>query len=325
MHRILKQVTWYRVIIGAILLCVQGTLAQQSPSEVLHAIRARQTIVIGMESNSPPMNYVNAQNQRDGFDYKLAQELAKQMGIPNIEVKEADYEVLPELLRTGQIDMIMGGYVPDPSIDGVEWSQGYLQFGLCLIVRTSSAITKVKHLQGKTVAIYNDPAAEEWVLEHIPNVNIQKYSGDSGWFEAVENGEADALIYDYPFAVVEIKNYPRTKIVAFNLNQTHYAIGLPAKNFDLVDAVNDALTKILAADVYRNLVNTYLAYQSDQFTKVEAAAGQSTYTVKSGDTLLKIAQQQLGSSKKWGDIWKLNQDRIPNPDLIRPGYALVMP
>ena len=77
-----------------------------------------------------------------------------------------------------------------------------------------------KETAGKTVAIYDDPAAERWVTQHIPGARVRKFSGDAGWFEALERREADALIYDYPFAAEEIKRHPRTKIVQFNLNQS---------------------------------------------------------------------------------------------------------
>ena len=125
---------------------------------------------------------------------------------------EADYEDLPDRLRAGEIDLIMAGYVPDPSIDGVVWSNGYLDFGLCLIVHEGMAATyrSVRDLAGKRIAIYDDPAAERWVQQNIPGARISKFSGDDGWFEAVEKDQADALIYDYPFAAEEIKAHPQT-------------------------------------------------------------------------------------------------------------------
>ncbi|ANF95978.1 LysM peptidoglycan-binding domain-containing protein [Paenibacillus bovis] len=51
-----------------------------------------------------------------------------------------------------------------------------------------------------------------------------------------------------------------------------------------------------------------------------------TYTVKSGDSLFKIAKLQLGDSAKWNAIYKLNTKTIGNnPNNIRPGQKLVMP
>ena len=114
-----------------------------------------------------------------------------------------------------------------------------LMGGAALGVQPS--ITKPADLAGKTIAIYDDPAAERWVRDNIPRATIRKFSGDDGWFEAVEKGQAAALIYDYPFAVEEVKPFPRLKIVKLNLNASQYAVGVPVRNDDLLDAVNEAL------------------------------------------------------------------------------------
>lgn len=51
-----------------------------------------------------------------------------------------------------------------------------------------------------------------------------------------------------------------------------------------------------------------------------------TYTVKSGDTLSKIAKLELGSSSKWKDIYNLNKAAIgSDPNLIKSGQRLVLP
>jgi nucleoid-associated protein YgaU len=49
------------------------------------------------------------------------------------------------------------------------------------------------------------------------------------------------------------------------------------------------------------------------------------YTVQSGDSLSKIAQQQYGDGKKWRAIFEANRDQISNPDLIHPGQVLKIP
>ena len=49
------------------------------------------------------------------------------------------------------------------------------------------------------------------------------------------------------------------------------------------------------------------------------------YTVQSGDSLSKIAQQQYGDGKKWKAIFEANRDQISNPDLIHPGQVLTIP
>lgn len=56
------------------------------------------------------------------------------------------------------------------------------------------------------------------------------------------------------------------------------------------------------------------------------AASGGTYTVKSGDYLWKIAQQQLGDASRWKEIYDLNKGVIgSNPNLLYPGEKLRMP
>jgi LysM repeat protein len=49
------------------------------------------------------------------------------------------------------------------------------------------------------------------------------------------------------------------------------------------------------------------------------------YTVKSGDTLSKIAKEFYGDAMKYGDIFQANTPMLENPDLIYPGQVLRIP
>jgi nucleoid-associated protein YgaU len=57
----------------------------------------------------------------------------------------------------------------------------------------------------------------------------------------------------------------------------------------------------------------------------QAATGGTTYTVKSGDSLSKIAKHVYGDADKWHRIDDANRDKIKNPDLIHPGQEFTIP
>lgn len=67
--------------------------------------------------------------------------------------------------------------------------------------------------------------------------------------------------------------------------------------------------------------------------EVAAAAGSEagvkkegrTYTVESGDTLWKIAENMYGSGNKYMKIFEANTSILKNPDKIFPGQKLVIP
>lgn len=49
------------------------------------------------------------------------------------------------------------------------------------------------------------------------------------------------------------------------------------------------------------------------------------HTVKSGETLGKIAIQYYGKAAKYQDIFKANSDILKNPDVIHPDQELIIP
>jgi nucleoid-associated protein YgaU len=62
--------------------------------------------------------------------------------------------------------------------------------------------------------------------------------------------------------------------------------------------------------------------------KPVATGGQGTtktYTVKPGDTLSKIAKEQLGDANAYDEIFNANRDQLSDPDKIKPGQVLKIP
>ena len=56
-----------------------------------------------------------------------------------------------------------------------------------------------------------------------------------------------------------------------------------------------------------------------------AASKGRTYTVKSGDTLSKIAKEHLGDANAYMKIFNANKDQLTDPDKIKPGQVLNIP
>ncbi|HET9064946.1 MAG TPA: peptidoglycan-binding protein LysM [Gemmatimonadales bacterium] len=63
----------------------------------------------------------------------------------------------------------------------------------------------------------------------------------------------------------------------------------------------------------------------DQLEVVTPAPEAVFYTVKSGDTLSKIAKSQLGDAGKYPAIFEANRPMLENPDKIYPGQVLRIP
>lgn len=86
-----------------------------------------------------------------------------------------------------------------------------------------------------------------------------------------------------------------------------------------------------------NAIKTVATYQAEIVADIkviappagsaprQAAPAARTYTVKSGDTLSKIAKSELGDAQAYGRIFEANRDQLSDPDKIRPGQVLKIP
>ena len=96
---------------------------------------------------------------------------------------------------------------------------------------------------------------------------------------------------------------------------------------------NEVWNQIKAADpTYSDLtaditVDTSLPQPQTQAAAASAGGASSTrtYTVKSGDTLSKIAKEYYGDANAYNRIFEANQDKLQSPDKIQVGQQLTIP
>lgn len=80
-----------------------------------------------------------------------------------------------------------------------------------------------------------------------------------------------------------------------------------------------------------NAIKTIPTWQNDIVADIKVTGGgapaqaERTYTVKSGDTLSKIANEHLGDANAYMKIFNANRDQLTDPDRIRPGQVLKIP
>jgi len=77
-------------------------------------------------------------------------------------------------------------------------------------------------------------------------------------------------------------------------------------------------------------IKTVPDWRNDIIADIKVAPGAagkaaSTYTVKAGDTLSKIAKEHLGDANAYMAIFEANKDQLTDPDKIKPGQVLKLP
>jgi ABC-type amino acid transport substrate-binding protein len=311
------------VSLAALVLALGLPLAVRADDSLQRVIEGG-ALRVGAEPGTPPMLFKGESGKYDGFDWAIANAVARRIGVDGVVIVPGKYSELPGRLIEGKFDVIISGYTADPSIPGVDWSDSYLDYGLCLVVRKGSPIRGIEDLRDKVVGIFNDPAAEDDVKALVKGYReIQKF--EDGYFDLLDQGKLDAFIYDFPYAQEEIKDHGgRLEIVQFNLTQSTYNVGVRRGATSLLKMVNSAVRELRNADEYGRIVRKYLGGTGPAPVK-EVKPGQVVHVVAPGDTLSGIAKRKLGAMLRWPEIWELNRNRIANPNLIEVGWELVLP
>jgi len=107
---------------------------------------------------------------------------------------------------------------------------------------------------------------------------------------------------------------------------------LEVKNGDVKEEggklhIKGTTTYQLEKNLLWDKIKTYSNWENEIMAdiKVEKTDIFGIYTVKSGDTLSKIAKQLFGNANRYMEIFNLNKDILKNPDLIQVGQKLKLP
>jgi polar amino acid transport system substrate-binding protein len=310
--------------------------ADASGGPTLRAIRARGSLRVGMDTGeppwtgTPPMYFRNEAGDHDGFDYVLATQIARSLGVPKVDIVHAKYGDLPAALTAADsnVDLLISGYSPTDEA-GITWSVPYLEYGLCLVVPKKSKVKSVADLFGKPVGIFDDDAAAADV-NHLVKGYTEVVRLEDGYWDQLLEGRFAGFIYDYPYAVAEIATFYKQnphkagafRIAQYNLTDSTYAVGVREGEPDLLGAVNAAITAWRASPDYEAAIRQYL---SGGLPVDAPADAKHVHVVVTGESLSLIAKGELGSVEDWPKLWELNKERFPNPNLINVGDSVVLP
>jgi nucleoid-associated protein YgaU len=83
----------------------------------------------------------------------------------------------------------------------------------------------------------------------------------------------------------------------------------------------------LGKDELWNAIKKHSGWESEIAADINVASTDihGVYTVKSGDTLSKIAKYIYGDANAYPKIFEANRDVLKSPDLIQPGQQLKLP
>ncbi|MFD2923022.1 glutamine ABC transporter substrate-binding protein [Halobacillus naozhouensis] len=188
-----------------------------------------------------------------GFDIELIKAIADEAGF-EIELAPTNFDGIIPGLQTGKFDIAIAGIgITEERAKKIDYSDPYYESGLRIgVPKDNTSIKSLEDLEGKTIATRLGSTSAAFIKENIKGATPNEYQQMSQVYLAVENGSADAVLYDAPNVAYYVKTEgsDKLKMVGELYKAEQYGIAISKGQEDLVKAINDALATLKENGTY---------------------------------------------------------------------------
>lgn len=221
----------------------------------LSACGSEKTLKIGVNDSYRPFGYTENGKQK-GFEIDLWQAIAKKAKIRYQLQPMNSAEILSKLGQRHLDAGIAGITVKEGRKKSVDFSTSYLHTGQRLAVRKNDTKTGgIADMRDKVIATKLGTTGYEYASRVQGVKKIIAFSNFEDALKSLENGEADALIYDKPGVEFYSNLAPlarNIRPVGDKLTEEHYAIAFP-KGSRQLGRVNNALRELVKTGEFERI------------------------------------------------------------------------
>lgn len=259
-----RQRGWACALLAALALGVSPQVSAQSEDDLLDSVEAAGVVRVALTLASPPWSFLDAQNQPAGYDVDVANELARRMGVPEVEFIRGTFQNFILGVEAGRFDMVVSGQtVTEERRQQVDFSAPYQVNGVAIFVRGDNVEIRTEaDLAGRRVAVTAGSTQEAFAHETIPDVDVRTYETATLALRDVALGRADAALYSlFVGAYLAEENGLDVKPLPGLLNSEVNAISFAKGQSAFKEAVDGALAAMIEDGTLSEISRRWLGGQ----------------------------------------------------------------
>ncbi|NOZ30035.1 MAG: basic amino acid ABC transporter substrate-binding protein [Chloroflexi bacterium] len=213
---------------------------------------AKVKIKVGMNAEYPPFEFVDESGNIVGFDVDLIDALAKRAGF-DYELINTKWDGIFAALASGEFDVVCSAVtITEERAQIVDFTDPYFNAGQSIaVLATNDEIKSVEDLKGKRIGVQLGTTGDIEASK-IEGAEVKRYEEITIAFQALANGDVDAVVNDTPTSAEIIKANPElnAKLVGEPFTDEFYGIAVNKNKPEIRDALNKALKEIKADGTY---------------------------------------------------------------------------
>lgn len=217
------------------------------------------------EATFPPYEYYDG-DELVGIDVEVAAAIAEKLGL-EFQVTDIAFDSVIPGVQTGKYDIGMAGMtVNEERLEQVNFTASYAKGVQVVIVKDGSAITSVDDLfaegANNTVGTQTGTTGFLYATGDIEEAGLGTVKGFAKTTDAVEalkNGQVDCVILDNEPAKALVAANEGLSILDTAYADEDYAIAVSKDNEALLEAIDGALSELVADGTLQTIVDKYIA------------------------------------------------------------------
>ena len=242
----------------------EETTEAEAPAETTEETAEMTTVeagVLHMATNAafPPYEMISDNGGFEGIDVEIATEIARKLGL-ELVVDDMEFGSVITSVQSGKSDIAMAGLtVTEERKQNVDFTTSYATGIQVIIVPEDSDILTVDDLANdKMIGVQDGTTGYIYCSDDYGEDHITSYTNGAMAIEALKGGKVDAVVIDNEPARAFVAANDGLKILDTEYIVENYAIGVSKDNPGLCEAVNNALTELIADGTVQMIVDKYI-------------------------------------------------------------------
>jgi len=222
-------------------------------------------LIMATSADFPPYEFWEG-SEIVGIDAEIAAAIADKLGL-KLQIDDMDFDSILAAVVAGRADIGMAGMtVTDERLESVYFSVSYATGVQVIIVKENSPITSVDDLFeegahfniGVQISTTGD-LYSTWDLEDEGLATIHRYRRGTDAVQALIAERVDCVIIDNEPAKAFVNANHGLKILETEFAVEDYAIAIRRGNSELKDAIDEALSALIADGSVQRIIDKYIS------------------------------------------------------------------
>jgi ABC-type amino acid transport substrate-binding protein len=217
----------------------------------------------------------------EGFDVDIGQEIAKDLGWPDVKWVKQPYTELVRVLLNGEAEMIISAYPIEAPLSaeqkaGVAYSQPYFSSYDTIARRKDKVeIKDLATLAGKRIGVQSASTGEAF-MKKAGGFNITTFPTLDDGLGSLNRTEIDAMVGDGNIlAFSAYKSFQNAMTLDVRLNETQFAVIMRKTEPELIQKVNATLDRLKSSGQLEQFRKKWFGNAMDEMTKIRDGVNQN--------------------------------------------------